>query len=187
LNLIGLVQDKLKNHPHRFNHILGVYERAIELQAIYGGNKSAIETAAILHDFFKYDTVESQIAWIKDPTEVEKYRSVPVAYHAISAAYYAKDELKIEDPLVFEAIYYHIWGKVGMTLETMIICVADFCEKNRTFHGAKTVYQLALNDLQKAFILSLEYTIEYLNEGGLTPFYEQLEVLNYYKETPWNY
>jgi predicted HD superfamily hydrolase involved in NAD metabolism len=187
LSLIALVQEKLKHHPNRFNHILGVKERALELQAIYGGDAFALETAAILHDLFKYDSISEQTQWIKDEQEVLKYQSVPVAYHAIAAAYYAKDALKIDDPIVFEAIYYHIWGKVGMRLETMIICVADFCEKNRTFHGAKTVYELSKKDLQQAFILSLEYTIEYLNEGGLTPFYEQLDVLKYYKETAWNY
>lgn len=187
MNLIQIVQDKLKNHPHRFNHILGVRERALEFQLIYGGDIKAIETAAILHDLFKYDTVEDQIRWIKNPKEIQKYASVPVAYHAIAAAYYAKDALHIEDPKVFEAIYYHIWGKVHMNLETMIVAVADFCEKNRTFIGAKTVYELAKTDLQKAFILSLEYTIEYLQQDGIPPFYEQLDVLKYYKETPWNY
>lgn len=187
MNLLELVEQKLKQHPHRFNHILGVKERALELQTIYGGNAKSIETAALLHDLFKYDPISEQVKWIKNSEEVIKYATVPVAYHALAAAYYAKDYLNIADPLVFEAIYNHIWGKVGMTLETMIICVADFCEKNRTFHGAKTVYELALKDLQKAFVLSLEYTIDYLNTDGLTPFYEQIEVLNYYKETPWNY
>ncbi len=187
MNLLELVESKLKHHPNRFKHILGVRERALELQAIYGGDIDAIETAAILHDMFKYDSIDAQTAWIKDLNEVEKYAKVPVAYHAIAAAYYAKNELHITDEKVFEAIYYHIWGKVGMNLETLIITVADFCEKNRTFHGAKTVYELSKTDLRKALILSLEYTIEYLNQDGLTPFYEQLEVLNYYKENPWNY
>lgn len=187
MNLLDIVWQKLELHPHRFNHILGVKERALELQAIYGGNAKSIETAAVLHDLFKYDAISEQVKWIKNQEEVIKYATVPVAYHALAAAYYAKDFLKIDDPLVFEAIYYHIWGKVGMTLETMIICVADFCEKNRTFYGAKKVYELSKKDLQQAFILSLEYTIDYLNTDGLTPFYEQVEVLNYYKETPWNY
>lgn len=187
MNLVQLVEQKLAAHPKRFLHILGVKERALELQQLYGGDSMVIETAAILHDYFKFDAVDEQIKWIPDPAIIEKYATVPVAYHAIAAAYYAKDVLKITDSRIFEAIYYHIWGKVNMNLETMIIAVADFCEKNRTFIGAKTVYQLALTDLQKAFVLSLEYTIEYLNQDGIPPFHEQLEVLEYYKENPWNY
>lgn len=181
MNLVELVSQKLSAYPKRLEHVLGVKERALEFQKIYGGDPKALETAALLHDYFKYDTIDAQIAFIpKD--EVEKYKSVKVAYHAIAAAYFAKDHLGIKDTIVFEAIYYHIWGKKAMNLETMILSTADFCEKNRTFSGAKTVYELALKDLQKAFLLSLEYTIEYLKQDGIEPFYEQIEVLNYYKE-----
>ncbi|MCU0105389.1 bis(5'-nucleosyl)-tetraphosphatase (symmetrical) YqeK [Acholeplasma vituli] len=186
MSLVDLVTEKLKPYPKRLEHVLGVKERALEFQKIYGGNAEAIETAALLHDYFKYDSIEVQKRYIP-ANEIEKYQSVPVAYHALSAAYYAKDHLGINDPIVFEAIYYHIWGKTEMKLETMILATADFCEKNRTFSGAKKVYELALKDLQQAFILSLEYTIEYLKKDGINPFYEQIEVLNYYKENTWNY
>lgn len=182
MDLLALVQEKFKNNPHRLNHILGVYERAIELQAIYGGDLEAIKTAALLHDLHKFEPIDVQLSYIKDEALKKKYTDTPVMYHGLSAAFYAKDYLNITDPIVFEAISYHIWGKIGMRLETMLLVVADFTEKNRTIEASPIVYEIAKKNLKEAYVLSLEFTSAYLSKQGIMPHEEQLAAIEHYKE-----
>ncbi|PKK86737.1 MAG: hypothetical protein CVV63_03935 [Tenericutes bacterium HGW-Tenericutes-8] len=182
MDYIQIVEEKLKGHEKRITHVKGVLARALELQALYGGSTDVINTSALLHDLCKYDTIESQLSMIKDKALVKQYNSATVMYHALAAAYYVKDVLKIEDEGVFEAISYHVWGKIHMRLETMIIVVADYCEPNRSFKEASIVYELAKKDLVAAYVLSLEFVTNYLYEQGITPHQEQLDAIAFYKE-----
>lgn len=182
MDLLKIVEEKLKGHPKRITHIKGVLGRAVELQSLYGGSLEVIKTAAILHDICKYDDIETQISYIKDKNLIHKYAQTQVVYHALAAAYYAKDVLKIQNENVFEAIAFHIWGKIDMCIETMIIVVADFCEPNRTIPEAKLVYEVAKKNLVDAYLLSLEYTINYLIQQGKIPHQEQLDAIAFYKE-----
>lgn len=182
MDLLKVVEQKLSGHDKRITHVKGVLERAIELHGLYGGDIDAIKTAALLHDICKYDDIEVQIDYIKDETLIKRYANTKVMYHALAAAYYVKDILKIENDIVFEAIAYHIWGKIDMRLETMIIVVADFCEPNRAIPEAKMVYEVAKGNLLDAYLLSLEYTINYLIQHGKIPHQEQLDAIAFYKE-----
>ena len=182
MKLIQIVEEKLKGHDDRITHVYGVLSRALELQALYGGNIEVIKTSALLHDLFKYDSMDAQLAVIQDKSLVKQYRHATVMYHALAAAYYVRDHLNIKDDLVFEAISNHVWGKINMSLETMIIVVADYCEPNRTFKEANIVYELAKTDLVAAYVLSLEFVTNYLYEQGIMPHQEQLDAIAFYKE-----
>ena len=102
-------------------------------------------------------------------------------HHSISAYYYAK-EIGIKDAKILEAIRYHIWGKVEMNLETMILVVSDYTEKDRKFKEAKTAYKIAKEDIVKGYLYIMEKTMEYLIKNNINPHKEQIKVYNYYKE-----
>ncbi|HKL61222.1 MAG TPA: bis(5'-nucleosyl)-tetraphosphatase (symmetrical) YqeK [Acholeplasma sp.] len=180
--IIKKLNEKFKNDRNRLTHIYGVRDRAIELAEIYHADKNKVELAALLHDMMKNELTDAQISYINDDYLINYYLDVPVAYHAVSGSIYAQRELSIEDEIILEAIKYHVWGKIDMSLENMIICVSDFCEPNRIYPKAREIYELAKKDLSLAFAQSLKATMDYLISCGIKPFKDQVAVYEYYKD-----
>lgn len=172
-----LMKESLKGHPERIKHTLGVRDRALELGKLYHANLEVLNIASLLHDITKYWTDSKQIEYINDVTIIDNIH--PAMYHSVSAYFYAKS-LGITNPLILEAIRYHMWGKIDMSLETMILSVSDYCEENRTHEPAKKVYELALKDLTRAYLYMVESTIQYLMNENIEPHIDQINTYNYY-------
>ncbi len=175
----ALMLKKLRSYPKRINHTLNVLERALELGKLYNASLEVLEVASLLHDITKYYTKEEHLNLVKDESLLECYDES--LHHSISAYYYAK-EIGIKDVKILEAIRYHIWGKVEMNIETMILVVSDYTEKDRKFKEAKNAYKLAKEDLVKGYLYIMEKTMEYLIKNNINPHKEQIKVYNYYKE-----
>lgn len=171
-----IMQQALKDHPKRIEHTLNVLDRALELGKLYDADLEVLEVAALLHDITKYYTKAEHLKLIKE--DVSDYKT-PLL-HPISAYYFAQS-LNIKDAGILEAIKYHMWGKIDMRLETMILVVSDYCEPQRTFKQAKQVYELAKTNLLESYLLSIKSTIDHLVNHNKTPHKEQLIVYNYYK------
>lgn len=174
-----LLEAELAGFDSRLKHTKGVRDRALELGTLYKADLEALEVASLLHDITKCYSVDEHIKLIKDHKRLNILS--PVMYHAESAYEYAKSK-GISDPRTLEAIRYHMWGKEDMYLETMILCVADYCEPNRHFKEAEDVYQLALKDIKEAYLKALESTMNHLIKNNKTPHDEQVRVYLYYKE-----
>lgn len=172
-----IMENALKGYPNRIKHTLGVRDRALELGKIYDADLEVLEVASYLHDITKYWKAEAHIKLINNPSITNNLHEH--MYHPISATLYAKS-IGVTNPVILEAIQFHMWGKMDMALETMILCVSDYCEKNRTFKDSKTVYQMALTDLNKAYLHMLESTIKYLKKEQITPNQDQIDTYNYY-------
>ena len=169
----------LKGDDKKIIHTYGVLERSLELGKLYNANLEVLKISSYFHDITKNLTNLEHEKLINNKVLFENIE--PFMYHAYSA-YSLALNYNIEDEKILEAIKYHIWGKIEMNLETMILCVSDYCEKNRTHIGAKEVYQLALKNIYQAYLLSIKKTMDYnlsLN-NKLNP--EQIKVYNYYKE-----
>lgn len=175
-----LLIRQFEDDSHRLKHIFGVRSVAVELARIHHANVYEVEVASLLHDVMKNASYEAQLDVIKDPVVIDYFKDVPVAYHAAAGYYYAKDNLGITNPTILEAIFYHMWGKIDMSLETMIVCVSDFCEPNRIYPKAKEIYKLAKVDIELAFIEAIGSTIDYLRKQGVEPFKDQLKIYEYY-------
>lgn len=174
-----LLKHELGPFDSRLKHTMGVRDRALELGRIYGADLEVLEVASLLHDITKCYPVEKHLKLIQDKQRLDSLR--PVMYHAESAYEYAKRH-GITDAKILEAIRYHMWGKEDMYLETMILCVADYCEPNRAFKEADEVYKLALKDIKEAYLKALESTMNHLIKNNKTPHNEQVRVYSYYKE-----
>lgn len=175
----ALMLKKLRSYPKRVTHTLNVLERALELGLIYHASLEVLEVAALLHDITKYYTKEEHLSLIKDEKLISDYDES--LHHSISAYYFAK-EIGVTDFKILEAIRYHIWGKIDMNLETMILVVSDYTEKDRKFEEAKTAYKLAKEDLVKGYLYIMEETMKYLTKNNISPHKEQIKVYNYYKD-----
>lgn len=172
------MQDYLKGDNKRINHILNVRKRALELGKIYNADLDVLDTAAILHDLTKNKSKEFHLTKIKD---INFINSTPEQlWHAKSAMVVAK-ELGVTNDNILEAIEYHIYGKINMSIETLILVIADYTEEGRTHKYAKEVYEIALEDLNKAYLLMTEKTIIHLKQMNQPIANEQFEVYNYIK------
>lgn len=174
-----LVKKKFKNHPDRLKHTMGVLKRSLELGKIYNADLKVLEVSSLLHDITKYESFEFHKKHIKDSNIIKQYPGPML--HAFSASEYVK-ELNVTDEKIIDAIKYHIFGKIDMSPEIMILVVSDFSEENRTHKEAKEVYKLSLTNLKEAYLLAMESTIKYLKNKGIKPLDKQLETYYYYKK-----
>ncbi len=72
----------------------------------------------------------------------------------------------IEDIDILNAVKYHTTGRNNMSMLEKIIYLADIIEPLRGFNGVERLRKLALIDIDKAMIESLNSTIQYVVSKG---------------------
>lgn len=154
----------------RFIHSLGVMECAKRLAQLYGADIEKAAVAGLLHDCAKNYSKDDMFALCEkygiELDEVMKKSSGLI--HGLLGAEVAKREYGIDDEDIYDAIYYHTVGKPDMSLLTQIIYIADGIEVNRHYDGVDRIRSLAEEDLDKALILQIDYTIKsVISKGGL--------------------
>ena len=102
--------------------------------------------------------------------------------HGLLGAEVAKRDYGIDDEEIYDAIYYHTVGKPNMSLLTQIIYIADGIEPLRHYDGVDRIRELSQENLDKALILQIDYTIKsVLSKGGLLHT-NTVDTRNYYLE-----
>ena len=116
--------------PKRYEHSIGVMEKAIELAEIYGEDKEKAAYVALTHDIAKEMTDEELINYSieNNITITEDDKLIPMALHGIIGSNIVKKKYNFTDEMC-DAIYYHTTGRPNMTLLDKIIYVADKCEE----------------------------------------------------------
>ena len=103
------------------------------------------------------------------------------------------DGSEIVDNEVYNAIYYHTTGKENMSLFEMIIYLADYIEKGRTFEDCiilreyfyeniknATDYNAKLEVLRKTMVFSFDLTIKNLISEGKRIDSDTVNARNYF-------
>ena len=62
-----------------------------------------------------------------------------------------------------------------------IVFTADMLEEGRTYEGAKEIRELSFTDFDKAFILSMQRSLDYVNERECEVYPLTIKAYNYYK------
>ena len=89
----------------------------------------------------------------------------------------------IDDEEILDAIKYHVYGRVDMSLFEKIIVLSDFCEDSREYSTCKEVRKILDNgDFDLAMYLCIKYTIDSVISKGGRPMEEQYEILKQLKE-----
>lgn len=179
-NVKGLVKEKLKDHPKRYKHTLGVAKMAVYLAGVYGIDKEKAEIAALMHDYSKYDDVNDALTLLPD-YEIEECEKFPFLYHAyLSAENYLK--LVGNDKEIYNAIKYHVFGRPKMGLLEAIIMISDYTEENREYPDCIKCREILLRgDFNLAIYESLVNTVNLCIKEGQTPHPKQLLVMEEYK------
>ena len=175
------VYDKYQNSK-RLNHILGVARLAKELAIKFNIDSEKAYIAGLLHDYIKYEPISQMIGIINNQEIINKFKNAPQIYHAYASSVIAKKEFLIDDEEILNAIKYHVYGRLNMTLLEKILVVSDFAEDSREYARCKEVRKILDNgDFDLALRLSIEYTIESVLSKGDQPMEEQYQILEQLK------
>lgn len=175
---ISLLKERLDEY--RFNHSLGVADAAKSLAEKYGYNEDKAYIAGLLHDVTKCENKENQLQILKNGgiilSQVEK--SNPKLWHAMTAPVYAKEVLGIEDEEILSSLRYHTTGKKDMSLLDMIVYIADYISAERNYGDVEVMRELSGENLEKAALYSLKYTLSKLSKDNLVIHNDSLAFYN---------
>lgn len=170
----------------RFDHSKGVAEIAVKIARRCNCDPFLAEIGGWLHDCCKE---------IKAPELVEMARDFVLPLDPILEAHghllhgpvgaeVCRRELKIENREVYDAIAEHTLGKVGMTVLSKVLFLADCLEESRPASYTKPIWA-ALDvdgecDLDRAMVVAQNEGIKYLIDDGKPIHPRAVEVRNYY-------
>lgn len=163
----------------RWEHTLRVVETAAELAERYEADREKVDIAAILHDYCKFWTAEELIFAIKQyklPQDLLLYSQE--LWHGPVASKVTAQEFGIQDTDITNAIFYHTTGRPNMSLVEKIVFLADYIEPARKFPGVDAARQLAQQSLDKAIVLALKQTIQFLISSGQRVYPLTYDTLN---------
>ena len=162
--MIELLKEDLSEK--RFQHSVNTMKEAVELAKKYGVDEDKARKAGLLHDCGKL-----------------KNERVGALEHAGLGAKLVKTKYNIYDEDIVNAILYHTTGRTNMSMLEKIVFIADKIESGRDYEGVEELRKEAYLDIDKAIIMSLERTMEYLKEIGAAIDDRSRETLEYLKES----
>ncbi len=177
IEALRIIKEKLPEK--RYLHTLGVVETAVKLADHYQEDKEKAELAAILHDYAKFFPVkEMKKIMIEQQMDPRLLEFNPELWHAPVAAYIAESEFGIIDKNVLHAIQFHTSGRANMSLLEKIVYIADYIEPGRNFPGVEEVRLAAMENIDRAMVLALRNTMNFLTEKQQPIFPDTLAAYN---------
>lgn len=170
---------KVRLLEKRFNHSINVMKMAVALAKGNGIDEGKAKFAGLLHDCAKNMSDEELISYCLEnniPVDEFKKKS-PGMLHAEVGADIAKKEFGADEEIC-EAIKYHTLGNAHMTTLDKVIYVADLIEEGRELDGIDEIREVALNDINKGYLMSLLYCINNVKERGKEIHPQSVEALN---------
>ncbi len=179
MNKLINIDDALKmmeaKNKNRFSHVYGTYVKAKELAAAYNLDLYKCAIAAILHDYAKYDNIESLKNILKE-INPEMLRYNEIIYHGYAGSYLIQKELGIEDSEIINAVKYHVTGHPDMDDIAKVIYIADYTEKNRTQPHVDFCRALSKMSLDLGVLAISDESLRYLRKfhgNDIHPLTEQ--------------
>ncbi len=157
-----LSELKKKLSGKRYEHSLNVAKSAVQLAEIYGEDKEKAYVAGLLHDIAKEMSPEEHLEILKNSgTSLEDFEKVSTKIlHGPAGSIYIKENFKISDKGILNAVWYHTTGRENMTLLEKIIFVADYISEERDFIDSPEVRKIAESDLDEAALHKLSTSIK---------------------------
>lgn len=166
----------------RFEHSIGVSEKAKELAIKFGLDKEKARLAGLIHDCAKCLPKEETNKIINENITIEQCEMInPKTYHAPVGAYVAKEILGVEDNEILSAIRWHTIGSSTMTDFDKIIFIADKIEDRTRPQCMIDFIAPELekeNGLNKALLACYKLTIKSLVDRDLKICLSTIELYN---------
>lgn len=117
----------------KFAHCAAVAELMMEIAPAIGAPPERAAAAGYLHDLCR--TLSKRVLLARAEAFglpiPEAWRAQPVLLHGPVAAETVRRDFGLQDPEIYEAIYWHTLGRPGMGLLAQALYLADFAEPNR--------------------------------------------------------
>jgi nicotinate-nucleotide adenylyltransferase len=163
-----LIKERMGEH--RYIHSVNVAKQAQRYAKMYGCDVDKAVIAGILHDVTKETPFDEQLKIISSGGIIldELENTTPKLWHSISGSVFVKNNLKIDDEDIINAIRYHTTGRKGMSLLEKIIFVSDFTGEERNYNGVEIMREKADRSLEEAMLYGLQFTLKDLSGRMLT-------------------
>ncbi|MBS4750785.1 bis(5'-nucleosyl)-tetraphosphatase (symmetrical) YqeK [Carnobacteriaceae bacterium zg-ZUI78] len=163
----------------RYEHVLRVEKKAIELATAYNVDVEKCQYAALLHDYAKEWSMEQyQVILNKYALDMTMLDYGSEILHGPVAAMIANEQFHIKDKDILDAIFYHTIGHDVMSDVAKVLFVADYIEDGRTFHGVVEARVLARQSLDSAIVYKLQQTIMFLAQKKVPIFPDTIKAYN---------
>lgn len=163
----------------RFDHVLRVEQRAVELAEMYEADIEKVSIAALTHDFAKEQPDEEmRDTIISENMDLELLNYGNNIWHGPVGAILVKKQLRVSDNEILEAIRNHTIGSPNMGLIEKIIYTADFTEPDRDFEEAEEAYRKSQESLDKAIAYITRQTIKKLVKQRKKIYPKAIETYN---------
>lgn len=145
----------------RYEHSLGVMERAEELAKIYGCDVEIAKIVGLAHDIAKELPREEALQYAeKNHIELDEIeRAQPYLLHGKVGAHICKEKYGFTKQMQ-DAIINHTTGSENMDLLAKIILVADKTEKNRKYEDLDYAVSIAKKDINDGVLYCLDSALE---------------------------
>jgi len=184
-NLIDKAREWVENRltSQRLTHVTGAEETAQQLAKMFNIDPDKAGIAALLHDNAKGIKQEKLL-------EIINKNNIPVTewelkskktLHAPVGAFFAKEELGIQDNEILDAIRWHTLGKINMSNLEKIVFLADKIESNTRDEEFRKKVLKAINEtnnLDEGILLCYDATIRSLLDRKLTINPQTIDVWN---------
>ncbi|MFV0287941.1 MAG: bis(5'-nucleosyl)-tetraphosphatase (symmetrical) YqeK, partial [Mycoplasmatales bacterium] len=133
-NLEQVLQTYLQQNlsTKRYNHVLSVVATAIKLGEIYQEDLQKLKIAALGHDITKEMKDLEAATLINKYFANEEVKNIKPAWHSYTGTIILREQFKITDRQILNAVKYHTLGHKDMDNIAKIIYIADFIEPTRT-------------------------------------------------------
>lgn len=169
-------------NEERFEHSLGVADKAKELAIKFGLDFEKAELAGLVHDCAKCLSKEDLIEIMDKYCSVESCEKInPKTFHAPAGAYVAKKEFNIYDEEILSAIRWHTIGHNNMTDFEKVIFIADKIEERTRPKEMIDFISPCLEEdkgLNKALLACYKLTIKSLVDRNLKICINTIDLYN---------
>ncbi|MCA1717973.1 MAG: bis(5'-nucleosyl)-tetraphosphatase (symmetrical) YqeK [Actinobacteria bacterium] len=147
----------------RYAHTLRVAEAAERLAKLHGLDPERARLAGLLHDTAREVGKEELLRVAEeDGLPVGDFeRERPILLHGPVAAKLSREDLRVEDGEILDAVRAHTTGEPGMGPLALALFVADKIEPGREQSGVEDLRELAPASLHRAARAALEDSISY--------------------------
>lgn len=158
------LEKKLDNK--RFEHTLGVAYTAAVMASQFEVDVNSALLAGYLHDCAKTLSDEKKLSFCQKyniPVTDTELKN-PSLLHAKIGGFMAMDNYGVSDIDVVNAIMNHTTGRPEMSDLEKIVYIADYIEPGRrNLPNLDKIRKMAFMDLDRAMLMILTDTLEYLN------------------------
>ena len=174
IELIEKIKKDLKEmlSEKRYNHSIGVMEKAIELAKIYGVDEEKAALAGLTHDIAKEISDEEALK-IAEKNHIkldEGEKNNTKLLHCPIGAFIVKEKYGLDEQIQ-NAIRYHAISYYKMDMLAKVTYIADKIEENRKSpSNIEEWRRVAFEDIDQAIIMHINYILEKkIEENGPIP------------------